>query len=128
MKKITPILLLFSLSMPSFGADVFPQNNKKCVNIKSPCSSDPNSTCIKTVCNYDNLQKTLDLFLSQNQIIGKKINNIFEFEIFLSKNLPNELKKYSKHFVTEDTSLLEYEFSIVFILDKNNKVKSVRMF
>ncbi len=114
--------------MPSFGADIFPQNNKTCVNIKGSCSTDPNSTCIKTVCNYDNLQKTLDIFLSQNQIIGKKINNIFEFEIFLSKNLPKELKKYSKHFVTEDTSLLDYEFSIVFILDKNNKVKSVRMF
>ncbi len=128
MKKITPIALLLIVSMPCFGADIFPQTNKVCSKVKSPCSYDSNSTCLKTICNYDSNQQILDSFLNKYQIIGRKIENIIEFEKFVSKTLPTELKKYSKHFVSEDASLLEYEFSIVFALDKNSKIKSVRMF
>ncbi len=128
MKKNIPIALLLIISMPSFGADIFPQTNKVCTKVKSPCSYDPNSTCLKTICNYDSNQQILDSFLNKYQIIGRKVENIIEFEKFVSGNLPKELKKYSKHFVSEEASLLEYEFAIIFILDKNSKIKSVKMF
>ncbi len=128
MNKITSIALILLIPTYSFGGDIFPKTNKICTKIKAPCTSDPESTCIKTICDHDANKQILDSFLNKYQILGKKIDNIIEFERFISKNLPKDLKKYSQHFVSEEASLIEYEFAIVFILDKNSRIKTVKMF
>ncbi len=128
MKKIISIALILFAPIYSFGAEIFPQTNKVCSKIKAPCSYDPNSTCLKTICEHDAHKQILDSFIHKHQILGKKIDNMIEFERFISKNIPKDLKRYSQHFVSEEASLIEYQFAIVFILDKNSRVKTVRLF
>lgn len=127
MKKITFIILTLPLSLSAFAIDIFPKENKFCTETKGPCSNDEKSTCIKTVCYYNKDQLTLDLFANKHNIIGKKLDNLLEFKTYILANMPNELKKYSIHFVSEKTVLTNYEFSILFIINKNNFITSVQL-
>lgn len=94
------------------GAIVFPSandalNKEKCVVVTSTCTFDEGKTCTKKYCGVHLKQKTLDNFVKNHQLIGRKFPSIFDLESYVKKNLPPELSDMTLSFSYRKNSNLK---------------------
>ncbi len=112
MKTIKNLLIL---SLTFFSITTFAQTSleiifprakdvtkeSKCVVINVPCSSDETLTCQKRYCGIYLKQLSLDTFVLEQRLIGRKFDSIFNLETFIQKNIPIELSDMHINFTNQ---------------------------
>lgn len=73
-------------------------NKKQCIEIQSPCSFDDGKTCTKKYCGVQIKQATLDQFVKEHRLLGRKFPSLFDLQTYLKKTLPPDLQGMSISF------------------------------
>lgn len=126
--KLIPLVLFFLSHVAIAQEIVFPRaddayNKKQCIVISKPCSFDPNKKCTKQYCGVYIHQNTLDNFVKQYQLVGRKFASLFELEEFLKKRLPPELNTMPIRFVNGGVRKKDFNPGrITVIIDKKDYI------
>jgi hypothetical protein len=109
---------------------VFPRakdvtKDAKCIVINIPCSSDETQICQKRYCGVYLKQLSLDKFVAEQKLIGRKFDSIFNLENFLQDNLPSDLSDMHLNFGANSKKSKAKDYNpqrINIILDKKGYI------